>query len=110
MIPDPKRDAVAGSGQLQAAEAIAKGLSGGPIALRAVAVPYRNAKGALALPVILEIDGAALLSGVASPQLQLEVFGYAFDDSGHIYDAFGLTPAFDLAKVKPSLERRGCRC
>jgi VWFA-related protein len=107
VIPDPKRDTVAATGQLQAAEAIAKGLSGGPIALRAVAVPYRDARGSLALPVILEIDGAALLSGVTSQQLQLEVFGYAFDDAGHIYDAFGLTPAFDLAKVKPSLERKG---
>jgi VWFA-related protein len=107
VIPDSKRDAVAGSGQLQAAEAIAKGLSGGAIALRALAVPYRDARGSIALPVILEIDGRTLLSGAASKQLQLEVFGYAFDDAGHIYDAFGLTPTLDLAKLKPSLERRG---
>lgn len=107
VIPNQKGEAVGVTGQLQAGEAIAKGLSGGPIALRAVAVPYRDAKGSLALPVILEIDGRSLLGGGASKQLQLEVFGYAFDDEGHIYDAFGLTPVLDLGRVKPTLEARG---
>jgi hypothetical protein len=57
--------------------------------------------------VILEIDGRTLLGGGTSKQLQLEVFGYAFDDAGHIYDAFGLTPALELGKVKPALETNG---
>jgi len=107
VIPDPKRDVVPGAGQLQAAETIAKGLSGGSIALRAVAVPYRDAKGDLSLPVVLEIDGRTLLGGGASKELKLEVFGYAFDGEGRISDAVGLTPAFDLGAVRSGLEAKG---
>ena len=91
---------------LQAAEAIAKGLSGGPIALGAVAVPYRNAKGGLSLPVILQIDGRTLAEGVKAKQLGLEVFGYAFDSEGRVLDTFALTPLVDLAAVRPVLRRK----
>jgi hypothetical protein len=107
VIPDPKRAAPLVAAQLQAAEAITKGLSGGPIALRALAVPYRDTKGRLALPVVLEVDGRALLSGVDAKQLQLEVYGYALDAAGRIQDAFGLTPVLDLGAVKPALQAKG---
>jgi len=107
VIPDPKREAPRVAAQLQAAEAITKGLSGGPIALRAVAVPYRDSKGRSVLPVILEVDGRSLLGGVTAKQLQLEVYGYALDAEGRIHDAFGLTPVLDLAAVKPALEATG---
>jgi hypothetical protein len=106
-VPDPKREVPAGAGSLQAAETIAKGLSGGPIGLRAVVVPYRDAAGALSLPVVLEIDGRALLGGGASKELGLEVFGYAFDGEGRVLDAFGLARTLDLAVVRPSLEAKG---
>lgn len=107
VLPDPKRAEDASTRQLQAAETIAKGLSGGPIALRAVAVPYRNSKGRLSLPVVLEIDGRALLAGGATKELKLEVFGYALDATGRIHDAFGVTPALQLGSVKASLESKG---
>lgn len=107
VIPDPKRDVDPLSRQLQAAEAIAKGLSGGPILLRAVAVPYRNAKGRLSLPVVLEIDGRALLAGGSSKELKLEVYGYALDAEGRIHDAIGLTPALDLGAARAALEGKG---
>jgi VWFA-related protein len=107
VIPDPKRAAPLVAAQLQAAEAITKGLSGGPITLRAVAVPYRDTKGRLALAVVLEVDGRTLLSGVTAKQLQLELYGYALDDAGRIHDAFGLTPVLDLGAVKPVLQAKG---
>jgi hypothetical protein len=77
VIADPKRELSPASAARQAAEVIAKGLSGGTIPLGAVAVPYRNAKGGLSLPVILQIDGRALAGGTKAKQLGLEVFGYA---------------------------------
>jgi VWFA-related protein len=52
VLPGPKREVDPAARQLQAAEAIAKGLSGGPIALRAVAV--RIAAPARIVPVVLE--------------------------------------------------------
>jgi VWFA-related protein len=66
LLPDSKREPDPASQQLQAAEAIAKGLTGGPIGLAAVAVPYRNARGRVSLPVVLEIDGKTLLAGGAA--------------------------------------------
>ena len=107
VIPDPKREAPLVAAQLQAAEAITKGLSGGPITLRAMAIPYRDGKGQLALPVVLEVDGRALLAGGASKQLQLEIYGYALDGAGHILDAFGLTPVLELGTVKSALQAKG---
>jgi VWFA-related protein len=107
VLPDPKRAEDPATRQLQAAETIAKGLSGGPLGLRAVAVPYRNGKGLLSLPLVLEVDGRALLAGGASQELKLEVFGYALDAAGRIHDAFGVTPAIQLGAVKASLEAKG---
>ena len=89
------------------AEAITKGLSGGPIGLKAVALPYRDAKGRVSIPVVLEVDGRALLEGGASKQLPLEIYGYALDGAGQIRDAFGLTPVLDLGAVKPALQAKG---
>lgn len=109
VLPGPKREPDAAARQLQSAEAIAKGLSGGPIALRAVAVPYRSAKGKVSLPVVLEIDGRALLAGGAAKakELKLEVYGYALDGEGRIHDAVALSPTLILAEVKPALEAEG---
>jgi VWFA-related protein len=95
------------SGTLVAAEAIAKGLTGGPIRLHAVAVPYRNARGALSLPVILQADGPALVQGASSKELSLEVFGYAFDAEGQVRDVVTLSPVVDLGAVKARLEGKG---
>lgn len=100
-------EAVAGSrAQLQAAEVIAKGLSGGDIGLRAVAMPYRNAQGRLSLPVVLQIDGNSLLVPDVK-SVSLQVFGYAFDAAGRIADFVVLTPTLDVAKVEARLRERG---
>jgi VWFA-related protein len=107
VIPDPKREAPLVAAQLQVAEAITKGLSGGPIGLKAVALAYRDAKGRVSIPLVLEVDGRALLEGGASKQLPLEIYGYALDGAGQIRDAFGLTPVLDLAAVKPALQAKG---
>lgn len=95
------------SGSLRAAEAIAKGLSGGTVPLRGLAVPYRNVSGEHSLAVILQIDGRALARGVTSRQLDVEVVAYAFDSQGQIRDAVSVAPAIDLGAVGPALETNG---
>ena len=105
VLPDPARAKDSASWQVQAAETIAKGLSGGPIALRAVGVPYRDANGATRLPVVLEIDGRSLArAGVH--ELKLQIYGYAFDGMSRVRDAFALSPAFDLDKLGASIRER----
>jgi VWFA-related protein len=95
------------AGALQAAESIVKGLSGGAIALAAVAVPYRDAKGTLSLPVILQADGSALARDAKAKQLGLELFGYAFDAQGQLRDVVTLAPVVDLGSVKAAFEAKG---
>ena len=105
-LPDPKA-AAPGPRQLQAAESIAKGLTGGPIALHAVATPYRNAKGELALPVVLQIDGEKLLEGGAKKAMPIEIYGYALDGNGRVLDAVGLNPTLDLEQVGSLIKAKG---
>jgi VWFA-related protein len=103
-VSGPTRDASVA--QLQAAESIVKGLSGGPIALRVVAVPYRDAKGRTLLPLVLEADGTSLTAG-AGAQLKLEVYGYALDGEGRIRDVLFLNPTLDLGKLGERLHQHG---
>jgi VWFA-related protein len=92
--------------KVQAAEIIAKGLSGGELRLHAAAVPYRRAD-AVSLPVVLEIDGESLLAGGATQTLALEVYGYAFDGEGRVLDVVAVTPKLDLARVGTLVRERG---
>ena len=92
---------------LRAAESIVKGLSGGAIALSAVAVPYRNARGTLSLPVILQAEGGSLVGDAKAKQLELELFGYAFDAQGRVRDIVTVSPVIDLGSVRASLEAKG---
>lgn len=97
----------AAAASLRAAESIVKGLSGGEIALSAVAVPYRDAKGALSLPVILQADGGSLVGDAKAKQLGLELFGYAFGENGQLRDVVTLSPVVDLGSVKTALDAKG---
>jgi VWFA-related protein len=100
-------EASTAAGALRAAEAIVKGLSGGAIALSAVAVPYRNARGTLSLPVILQADGVSCARDAKGNQLGLELFGYAFDEEGQLRDLVTLSPVVDLGSVRTALEAKG---
>jgi VWFA-related protein len=102
----PQREAAPAAAALQLAEAITKGITGGKLTLRALAVPYRSADGRVLLPVILELDGRGLLDG-KTKQLGLELFGYAFDGEGRVLDAMTVTPTLDLAAVRPALQAKG---
>ena len=102
--PDRAKDSVAW--QVQAAETIAKGLSGGPLGLRAVAIPYRDTTGHTRLAAVLEIDGGSLVA-TCGEEAKLEVYGYALDGAGRIYDVLAVSPAFDAGKAGASLRARG---
>ena len=94
-------------GRMQAAEAIAKGLTGGELDVRAVAVPYRDAQGRIALPVVVEVEGEGLLRGKASGDVSLEVYGYAFDEKGTVVDLMALTPTVTVEKLGARVRQSG---
>jgi hypothetical protein len=60
--------------RLAAAEAIAKGMSGGPLSLRLVAMPYRDREGRSTIPAVLHVGGPTL---AAAAQSDLHMYGYA---------------------------------
>lgn len=109
LLPDAEKEKDPVNRQLQAAESIAKGLSGGAISLRAIAVPYRSTTGRTLLPVVLELDGVTLLAGVSGKELKLEVYGYALDGEGHISDVLAVSPTFDLGGRGESLRSKGAQ-
>jgi VWFA-related protein len=96
----------AASAQLAAAEAIAKGLSGGPLGLRLVTMPYRDREGAATLPAVLQIDGEALAAASRSGPLPLHVYGYALA-AGQVLDSLKLETTIDLARAGSTLRRDG---
>lgn len=96
------------SARLTAAEAIGKGLSGGPLGLRLTAVPYRDREGRPTVPVVLHIDPAELSNAARGDRLDLQVYGYALAEGG-VLDSFHLETAVDLTKVGTSLRAEGVR-
>jgi VWFA-related protein len=109
LVPDPKATPDPNVARLQAADAIAKGLSGGAFGLHVLAVPIEPPAAATTrqLPVALQVDGETLLEGVKDDKLGLEVYAYVLDTQGRILDALSATPVLDLAKVRGSLRDKG---
>jgi VWFA-related protein len=61
------------------------------------------------VPVILELSGADLASGVQTEQATAEIFLYAFDEQGIVRDRSYQTITFDLAKVGDRLRSGGLK-
>ncbi len=93
--------------QFEAAELVAKGMTGGEIGVKAMAVPYRDGAGRLTLPVVLEIDGASLLQRAAGERLGLEIYGYALDQRGVVEDFVAFASNLSLPQVGARLRERG---
>ena len=65
--PRPIRCSPQMARRLQAGEAIAKGMSGGEIAMQMLALPYRTEAGILMIPVVAHVPAEALLGGRSRP-------------------------------------------
>lgn len=83
--------------QGQAREAIAKGLSGGPLRLRLTTLPHRDTAGKQSVNAVLQIGGAALAEVAQGKEMAIRVYGYAMT-SGHVLDGIALNTSIDLSK------------
>jgi VWFA-related protein len=61
------------------------------------------------VPVVIEADGASLMSGTQGDALPAEIYTYAIDSSGSIQDFFTQSLRFELAKVAPALRQSGIK-
>src|SRR3990172_12615767 len=85
---------------------MAKGLSGGPLGLDVVAVPYRDGDGATSLSAVLQLGGGPLLAAARGSRLDVEVYGYAMAGD-RVLDRLAVKTAIDLAKREASVRRDG---
>ena len=92
--------------QGQAREAIAKGLSGGPLRLRLTTLPYRDAAGKQSVNAVLQIGGTALAEAAQGKEVSVQVYGYAMA-SGRVLDGIALNTSIDLSKVGGAVRDSG---
>jgi hypothetical protein len=98
--------ASASDAQGQAREAIAKGLTGGPLRLSLATLPYRDAAGQQSVNAVLRIDGSALAEAAQGKNMAVQVYGYAMA-SGRVLDGIALNTSIDLSKAGPAVRASG---
>jgi VWFA-related protein len=83
---------------------------GAPGAPSAVAAPAGVGAAAKAyVPVVIEAEGASLLTGNQGEALPAEIYAYAIDSTGAIQDFFTQSMRLDLAKMGPALRQAGLK-
>ena len=91
------RAASRGSVQMLAAEAITKGLTGGPLRLHLSTLPYRDVEGKSSVHAVLQIDGPALSEAAQGKDLAVQIYGYAMS-GGRVLDGIALNTSLDLMR------------
>jgi VWFA-related protein len=93
---------------LQAANQVVAGDDPGSLPTAVLAAPFQTGGEKAYVPVVVEVEGAALLAG--SPKgapLPAEVYVYALDGTGAVHDFLTQTVGLDLAKVEGALRQTG---
>jgi len=104
--PAPTALADAGVFRSQAAEAIAKGITGGPLGLHVTAVPAMDPEGKPVVHAVLQISGPDFSKAVQGTELAIEVFGYVMSE-GRVLDSIAANAALDLSKFGDALRKTG---
>jgi hypothetical protein len=94
---------------MQTAQQVVAGVEGGiPVSVLAAAFPTGGEQSYV--PVLLEVDGPALLAGQPAGQpLPAEIYVYALDAQGAVQDFVSQTVGLDVAKVEPALRQSGLK-
>ncbi len=88
---------------------LARGGDGGPLALAAAALPIEYHSDRVELSIVIEVDGASLLSGEPVERLGLELHAWIARADGAIVAGRSDGLAVDLGVVGPALEATGLR-
>jgi VWFA-related protein len=107
--PRPFGEQNATEKMLQTAQQVLGGVEGGiPASVLAAAFPTGTDQAYV--PVLLEVDGPALLAGQPEGKpLPAEVYVYAMDTGGAVKDFVSQTIGLDVAKVGPALRQSGLK-
>ena len=94
--PRPYEQLAAIEKSLLAADAIASAVESREVPVDVLAAAFRAGPGAAYVPVVVEADGAELLTGHADPSLPVELFAYVTDHAGEMKDFFTQRVTLDL--------------
>lgn len=91
------------------------GTEPGPVPTSVIAAPFPKdgqdgIEGKTAhVPVLIEVDGPALMAGNGPGELLAEIYVYALDESGVVRDYLAQALALELSKVEAELRQGGLR-
>lgn len=107
----PKPDAMISSmeRQLQTAEKILEGeeVADFSVDVLTAVVPVKHEKAYV--PLLVEIDGPGLLEGNEGDVAELEVYAYALDENGSVFDFATQNLGLDLTQVRGQIEATGIK-
>ncbi len=85
------------------------GVDSGAIGSAVLAAPFRAGADRAYVPVLIEVDGPALLAGKPQGSLPVEIYVYALDAGGAIQDFLVQSLGLDVAKAEPVLRQSGLK-
>jgi VWFA-related protein len=81
----------------------------GTIPSAVLVTPFTTKASKAYVPVVIEVNGAALLAGSQGNILPAEIYAYAFDSTGVIGDFFTQTVGLEKNKVEAALRQSGLK-
>jgi VWFA-related protein len=94
---------------LLAADAITSPRPAADFPVEVLVAPFRASERSAYVPVIIEVNGAALLAGTREDHLAVEIYAYVADEQGEMRDFFSQVIGLDLAKNRAALARSGLK-
>jgi hypothetical protein len=95
--------------RMRIAQQVVAGEAGGAIGLSALATPFPVAGQKSYVPVLLELDGKALMGGQREGVLTTDIYAYAQDAEGTVRDFFARRLGLDLGQAGAQLAQTGLK-
>ncbi len=95
--------------RLLASDLIAAAAERDDLTMDVLAAPFRAGPNRAYIPVIVEIDGGALLEGHESPRLPVEIYAYVTDEKTQMQDFFSRVVTLDLTGRQDTFANTGLK-
>lgn len=95
--------------RLLASDLIAAAAERDDLSMDVLAAAFRAGPDQAYIPVIVEIDGGALLEGHESPRLPVEIYAYVTDDKSEMRDFFSRVVTLDLTGRQDTFANTGLK-
>lgn len=107
--PKPAAEVTVLEKKLSIAGLVLGGQEGGSVGGAVLAAAYDVGADRAHVPVLVEVDGATLLDGVAAGTVPTQIYVYGIDREGSVVDFFTRALGLNLAELGPTLRRTGLK-